>query len=97
MDSDSAYKKNPPATYFYPSHDIFGSLAAVKTNLEDSKYANEYEYQEDLFQVFARGHDGHFAFYPDVLTKAFAWGRKRSLVSISEDGTSIPQIKIYGE
>lgn len=34
-------------------------------------------------------------FYPDALTKAFDWGRQRSLVSISEDGTSLPVIKIY--
>lgn len=55
------------------------------------------EFQEDLYQVFARAHDGHFVFYPDALTKAFEWGRKRSLVSISEDGTSLPVIKLYGK
>ncbi|KAH9213176.1 hypothetical protein DL95DRAFT_390761 [Leptodontidium sp. 2 PMI_412] len=93
--SDTAWKKNPPADYFYPPHDIFGYLASVKANLQADKYANEYEFQEDLYQVFARGHDGHFVFYPDALTKAFEWGRKRSLVSISEDGTSLPVIKLY--
>ncbi|KAK0100490.1 hypothetical protein ONS95_008438 [Cadophora gregata] len=93
--SDTAWKKNPPADYFYPPHDIFGYLASVKANLQANKYANEYEFQEDLYQVFARGHDGHFVFYPDALTKAFEWGRKRSLVSISEDGTSLPVIKLY--
>ncbi|KAG4444333.1 hypothetical protein IFR05_000207 [Cadophora sp. M221] len=93
--SDTAWKKNPPADYFYPPHDIFGYLASVKANLQADKYSNEYEFQEDLYQVFARGHDGHFVFYPDALTKAFEWGRKRSLVSISEDGTSLPVIKLY--
>ncbi|PBP16544.1 hypothetical protein BUE80_DR012456 [Diplocarpon rosae] len=95
--SDTAWKKNPPADYFYPPHDIFAYLASVKSNLESNMYANEYEFQEDLYQVFARAHDGHFIFYPDALTKAFEWGRKRSLVSISEDGTSLPVIKLYGE
>lgn len=55
------------------------------------------EFQEDLYQVFARAHDGHFVFYPDALTKAIEWGRQRSLVSISEDGSSLPVIKIYGQ
>ncbi|KAK6585749.1 hypothetical protein PZA11_002476 [Diplocarpon coronariae] len=53
------------------------------------------EFQEDLYQVFARAHDGHFIYYPDALTKAFEWGRQRSLVSISEDGSSLPVIKLY--
>ncbi|KAE8441047.1 hypothetical protein EG329_005909 [Mollisiaceae sp. DMI_Dod_QoI] len=93
--SDSAFLRDPPADYFYPPHDIFAYLASVKTNLQNDKYANEYEFQEDLYQVFARAHDGHFVFYPDVLTKAIEWGRQRSLVSISEDGKSLPVIKLY--
>ncbi len=92
---DSAWKKDPPATYFYPPHDIFAYLASVKTNLQNDKYANEYAFQADLYQIFARSHDGHFVFYPDLLTKAFEFGRQRSLVSISEDGTSLPVIKFY--
>lgn len=97
MYSDSAFKKNPPADYFYPPHDIFGYLASVKTNLQNDQYANEYEFQGDLYQIFARAHDGHFVFYPDALTGALQFGRQRSLVSISEDGSSLPQIKIYGK
>ncbi|KAF4628586.1 hypothetical protein G7Y89_g9564 [Cudoniella acicularis] len=93
--SDSAWKKDPPADYFYPPHDIFGYLALVKKNLESDQYANEYEFQEDLYNVFALAHDGHFVFYPDALTKAFEWGRQRSLVSISKDGVEIPQIYLY--
>jgi hypothetical protein len=95
--TDIAYKKDPPATYFYPPHDILGYIASVKANLQSGKYANEYEFQEDLYQVFARAHDGHFVFYPDALTKALEFGRRKSLVSISEDGKSIPQIKFYGD
>ncbi|TVY18750.1 Peptidase S41 family protein ustP [Lachnellula arida] len=94
--SDSAYKKDPPPDYFYPPIDIFGYLASVKANLENNTYANEYEFQEDLYNVFAKAHDGHFVFYPDALTKAIEWGRQRSLISISNDGFSIPQIYLYG-
>ncbi|CAL3964515.1 unnamed protein product [Diplocarpon coronariae] len=93
--SDSAWKKDPPADYFYPPHDIFAYLASVRASLLSDTYANEYEFQEDLYQVFARAHDGHFIYYPDALTKAFEWGRQRSLVSISEDGSSLPVIKLY--
>lgn len=85
----------------------------MKTNLLNDKYANEYgmfhalrleklanpvsEFQEDLFQLTVRAHDGHFTFVPDLLGKAFSWRRKMSLVSISEDGTSLPVIKLLGK
>lgn len=94
---DSAYLKNPPATYFYPPLDIFGKLASVKANLQNDVYPNEYTFQEDLYQVFAPAHDGHFVLYPDALTKAFEWGRQLALVSISSDGKELPEIYVYGE
>jgi hypothetical protein len=50
-----------------------------------------------LYQIWARSHDGHFVYYPDLLTKAFEFGRQLGLVSISKDGTSLPEIKIYGK
>jgi hypothetical protein len=45
--SDPEYKKDPPADYFYPPHDIFAYLASVKTNLQNDQYANEYEFQQE--------------------------------------------------
>lgn len=94
--TDSAYKKDPPADYYYPPHDPFAKLSSIKANLQSNLYSNEYEFQKDLYQVFALGHDGHFVLYPDLLTKALEWGRARALVSISKDGTAIPEIYIYG-
>jgi len=94
--SDSAYKKDPPPNYFYPPIDIFGYLASVKANLENDVYPNEYEFQADLYNLFAKAHDGHFVFYPDALTEAIEWGRQRSLISISVGTSSIPQIYLYG-
>lgn len=95
--SDAPYKADPPADYFYPGYDIFAALAKVKANLVADKYENEYAFQLDLYvSVFGPGHDGHFVFYPDALTRVFEWRRQRALVSISEDGKSLPVIKLYG-
>jgi hypothetical protein len=94
---DSAFLKDPPPTYFYPPFDLFAKLASVKANLQNNFYANEYEFQADLYQVFAPAHDGHYIMYPDLLSRAFDWGRQRALVSISSDGVEIPQIYLYGE
>ncbi|KAG6288857.1 hypothetical protein E4U46_002964 [Claviceps purpurea] len=97
--SDAAFKKNPPKDYAYPGFDMFANLANVKSNLQAGKYASEYEFQIDLYkQVWAPGQDGHFVFYPDLLSKAFKFKRQSlPLVSISEDGTSLPQIKLQQE
>lgn len=89
--------KNPPADYFYPAFDVLGKLASVKSNLKRGVYANEYKFQQDLYQVFVPAHDGHFVVYPDLLTSAFEWRRQRSLVSISSDGVEAPKIYLYGE
>ncbi|KAG6003744.1 hypothetical protein E4U21_001747 [Claviceps maximensis] len=94
--SDSAYKKDPPKDYAYPGFDMFANLAAVKSNLQAGKYATEYDFQLDLYkQVWAPGQDGHFVFYPDLLTRAFRWRRPMlPIVSVSEDGISLPVIKL---
>lgn len=71
-------------------------MATVRENLVNDVYANEYDFQVDLYkQVFGLGHDGHYVLYPDLLTVVFDYNRPRGLVSISEDGTSLPVIKLY--
>ncbi|KAI3392721.1 hypothetical protein diail_5278 [Diaporthe ilicicola] len=94
--SDSAYLADPPADYFYPAYDMFANLATVRTKLENDSYAGEYEFQSELYDtVFGPAHDGHFVYYPDLLTIVFEWNRPLSLVSISEDQSSLPEIKVY--
>lgn len=75
---------------------MFANLAAIRSKLESDGYAGEYEFQQDLYNnVFGPAHDGHFVFYPDLLTLVFDWNRPLSLVSISEDQSSLPEIKTY--
>ncbi|KAH8896236.1 hypothetical protein GQ53DRAFT_792162 [Thozetella sp. PMI_491] len=94
--TDIAYKADPPKDYPYPAFDMFTNLALVKTNLQAGNYDNEYEFQQDLYNmIVAPAHDGHFAIFPDALTVAFEWRRQKALVSISEDGTALPVIKLY--
>ncbi|OLN87550.1 hypothetical protein CCHL11_06180 [Colletotrichum chlorophyti] len=96
--SDAAYKADPPPGYDFPGYDFFAALDNIRQNLVDGNYESEYAFQSALYQeVFGPGHDGHFVYYPDLLTSVFEWTRERSLVSISEDGSSLPVIKIYEE
>ncbi|TGJ79708.1 hypothetical protein E0Z10_g9057 [Xylaria hypoxylon] len=97
--SDTIFKKNPPADYFYPPHDIWGVLDQLEADIKADKYPNEYAWQQDFYvKVFGPAHDGHFVSYPDVLTNAIEWQRPYALVSISDkpDG-SAPEIKIYSD
>ncbi|KAF4839151.1 Peptidase S41 family protein ustP [Colletotrichum tropicale] len=94
--SDLAFLKDPPADYFFPPHDLFGALEKVRAGIEADQYPNEYSWQQDMFiNVFGPGHDGHLYVYSDILTNAIEWQRPYGLVSISEDGSSTPVIKIY--
>ncbi|CCU77300.1 CELP0031 Effector like protein [Blumeria hordei DH14] len=93
--SDLAWKKDPPADYDCPAHDLIAALDQVRRNLVANQYANEYVFQIDLYRVFLKGCDGHIILYPDAATQVFIFGRQRSLVSVSEDGRSLPVIKLY--
>jgi hypothetical protein len=42
-----------------------------------------------------RTHDGHFVFVPDVIGGIFNWARPIPLVSVSEDGKSLPKPFVY--
>ncbi|KAJ3579832.1 hypothetical protein NPX13_g735 [Xylaria arbuscula] len=93
--SDQVYLKNPPSGYPYPPVDILGELETIRSNLEAGKYTSEVEWQEDLYSAIAgKPHNGHLAYHPDLLTVPFEWVRPWSLVSVSEDGTSLPVIKV---
>ncbi|KAF4963704.1 hypothetical protein FSARC_8301 [Fusarium sarcochroum] len=96
--STLAFLKEPPTDYFFPPHDVSAALNSLRTRLEADKYLNEYEWQEDLYvNVFGPAHDGHFYVFPDVLTNAVEWERPLALVSISNNGSSPPVVKVYDD
>ncbi|SZF05324.1 unnamed protein product [Blumeria hordei] len=95
--SDLAWKKDPPADYGCPAHDVIAALDQVRKNLVENKYENEYVFQIDLYGLFLKGCDGHMLMFPDAVSRSFVFTRQRSLVSVSEDGRSLPVIKLYDD
>lgn len=96
--SDTAWMKDPPASYFYPPHDLWAALASVRAGIEADEYASEYAWQADMYvRVFGPGHDGHLYVYSDVLTNALEFARPFALVSVSADGQATPEIKVYDD
>ena len=60
-------------------------------------YAGEYDFGFDLYLSMQRVHDGHFTYWPDSVTGVFSFGRSTPLVSVSLDGTSIPEVYAYAD
>lgn len=97
QDSDISYLKNPPEGYQEPAVDLWVRFDDILENIKSGKYANEYEFQVELYKTFNEAHDGHFRFAPDLLSKAVGFRRPTQLVSVSRDGTELPKIYIRGE
>ncbi|KJK63227.1 Peptidase family S41 [Aspergillus parasiticus SU-1] len=93
--SDTSYIKDPPSAYLEPAVDIWAELNKVYDNIKSDKYAGEYEFQADLFKAFNLAHDGHFRFFPDLLTNVLTFHRNVGLVSVSLDGKETPQIYVH--
>lgn len=94
------YLKDPPAEYaekIQPPYDFWAAYESIYDKATAGDYANEYEFGFDLYTVFQRSHDGHFAYIPDSVGGIFTWGRPTPLVSVSTDGTSIPQVYVYAD
>lgn len=75
---------------------MFTVLQTIRDKVSNDSYAGEYEFQNELYvEIFGAAHDGHFVFYPDLFTIPFDFNRPLSLVSISEDQSTLPEIKVY--
>lgn len=75
---------------------MFTTLQAIRNKVSNGSYSGEFEFQQELYvEVFGAAHDGHFVYYPDLLTIPFDWNRPYSLVSISPDQSTLPSIYIY--
>ncbi|KAB8231134.1 hypothetical protein ETB97_008484 [Aspergillus alliaceus] len=95
--SDTSYIKNPPSAYLEPAVDIWAELDKVNDKVKSDAYKGEYDFQADLFKAFNLAHDGHFRFFPDLLTKALTFHRNVGLVSVSLDGKKTPEIFVHSD
>ncbi|KAH6873021.1 hypothetical protein BKA58DRAFT_313356 [Alternaria rosae] len=95
--SNIAYLKNPPKGYTEEPLDIVGELNNMQKQVSDGTFKNEYEFQLKMLNTFTKAYDNHFAYQPDILASAMQFQRPpgSELVSISSDGTKIPDIYAY--
>ncbi|ORY19892.1 hypothetical protein BCR34DRAFT_551887 [Clohesyomyces aquaticus] len=96
--STTAFLKDPPAEYIekiQDAVDVWGGLATIKSKVQNSAFANEYEFGWALYRLLQSTHDGHFVFVPDVVGTVFNFARPVALVSVSEDGKALPKPFVY--
>ncbi|KAF8848517.1 peptidase S41 family protein-like protein [Acephala macrosclerotiorum] len=91
--STLAYLKNPPLGWTLPGVDVLGGLSEIQDNVNSGKYKSQWEFEVDLYMlVNVFPHDFHFNL-PLPLLSVFNFAEHGgSLVSVSKDGLSIPQL-----
>ncbi|KAL0936191.1 peptidase s41 family protein [Colletotrichum truncatum] len=96
--STLSWLKNPPGSYMLPPTDIEGGLTQIGEKATAGGYKSEYDFQLEIFQLFASAHDGHFAFRGDVF-KGFSFRNKLAsdIVSVSRDGLEVPKLYHLGQ
>ena len=95
--STLAYLKSPPAGYPFPAVDILSGIQGIRTKVTNGTYSGEYAFQIDLWELFNSGHDGHFRWIGDLLETALIFDVGYQLVSVSEDGQTVPSVYLLGK
>ena len=91
--STLAYLKNPPLGWTLPGVDVLGGLSEIKDNINSGKYTSQYDFEVDLYMlVNVFPHDFHFNLPMPLLSVFSFLQRGGSLVSVSKDGLSLPQL-----
>ncbi|GAB1728181.1 hypothetical protein NU195Hw_g6128t1 [Hortaea werneckii] len=94
------YLADPPAEYaskVQAPYDFWAEWDGIYQKVMNGAYTSEYAFGWDLYRSFQKAHDGHFVYYPDSVTLIFSYGRTEPLVSVSGDGTSIPEVYAYSD
>lgn len=97
LQSTLGYLKTPPSGYLVPGVDILGGLATIKQNLQNNVYTSQYAFEKDLYfllNVFP--HDGHLS-YALPLFNVFNFATGTALMSLSEDGVTLPKVYVAEE
>ena len=95
-----SYLKNPPADYvekIQPAVDVYAELSQIGTNISSGAFKSEYDFGFSVYKTFQTTHDGHFVYVPDIVGSFFTFGRPIPLVSVSEDGVSLPKTYLYAD
>jgi len=91
--STVAFLKEPPQSYMFPPVDILGGLDNISAIAGSGGFKNEFDFGLAIVYLIQAGHDGHFAFRPDVF-RGFGFRNRMAMdiVSVSIDGLQVPKL-----
>jgi hypothetical protein len=93
--STLGYLKKPPSGYLFPPVDIAEGLIKIAAEVAAGAYVSEYEFQTAIRTLMISAKDDHLSFDGDA-TAVFAFSRPINLVSLSSDGSQIPEVFAAG-
>ncbi|KAL9123703.1 MAG: hypothetical protein Q9217_006893, partial [Psora testacea] len=96
LQSTQAYLKTPPSSYQQPSFDLLAGLDEISDRVKANYFKNEYEFEYALQQWVIATHDAHIQLIFGILS-VFTFGSPYGLVSVSNDGISLPEVFILDD
>lgn len=95
FESDIEILKNPPSGYKMPPTDLLGGLDKIEKKAITGGYKSQYEFDTALDTLLRSAYEGHLSL--DLCSLSiFIFKTNVSLVSVSSDGISLPEVYITG-
>ncbi|KAJ5913253.1 hypothetical protein N7504_002136 [Penicillium tannophilum] len=91
FESDIEILKNPPSSYQMPPTDLLGGLDKIERKAAAGEYKSQYEFDTDLKALSLSTYQSHFTLTLCSMS-LFIFENSVPLVSISSDGTSLPEV-----
>ncbi|KAJ5649809.1 uncharacterized protein N7484_003532 [Penicillium longicatenatum] len=91
FESDIEILKNPPSGYQMPPTDLLGELDKIEQNAAAGEYNSQYEFDAELKALSISAYQTHFSVTLCSMS-LFIFENSVPLVSISSDGTSLPEV-----
>lgn len=95
--SDVGHLASPPAEYPLAGVDLFDEISQLRQQVDSGDIRREIDFESNFTAILGKAQDGHLAFQFDGLS-VFVYQRLiGSLISVSNDGVSEPEIYLYQE
>jgi hypothetical protein len=96
FESDIEILKNPPSGYQMPPTDLLGELDKIEQKAAAGEYKSQYEFDAELKALSLSAYQTHFSVTLCSMS-LFIFENSVPLVSISSDGTSLPEVYTKGK
>ena len=93
--STQGWLQDPPASWQWPGFDFLGGLNDLTTAVNANSFTSQLQLDLALINLTRSTHDFHNKLISGTLTM-FRFQTNFSVVSLSLDGASLPQIFVYG-